>query len=291
MLVSDAAYRALEPVLLPAAAGMPIYICDAPDFIGITGHDIHRGCLALVERPPARSVDDLLVGMAQRSSAATAIAGLPCATLVALEGITNADNVGGVFRNAAAFGADAVLLNPTCCDPLYRKAIRTSMAATIRVPYARTERWPGDLDQLRAHGFVIVALTPREPSITLDELAQRPRPPKIAWLVGTEGEGSRRTRSRSPIAASASRLRRRSIPSTLRSPSGSRCTACGHSTPSMVAGYQRRLPRNHESTKWHFGQIGSSSCFRVFASSWPKTQEALRVADLLHHACAIPVTR
>ena len=111
------------------------------------------------------------------------------ATFVVLEGITNADNVGGVFRNAAAFGADAVVLSSTCCDPLYRKAIRTSMAATLRVPYARAERWPGDLDQLRGHGFSIVALTPREPSITLDELAQGPRPPKIAWLVGTEGEG------------------------------------------------------------------------------------------------------
>jgi tRNA G18 (ribose-2'-O)-methylase SpoU len=63
------------------------------------------------------------------------------------------------------------------------------MAATLRVPYARAEQWPADLDQLRAHGFMIVALTPHEPSITLDELAQRARPPKIAWLVGAEGEG------------------------------------------------------------------------------------------------------
>ena len=63
------------------------------------------------------------------------------------------------------------------------------MAATLRVPYARAEQWPGDLTKLRAHGFTIVALTPGEPSITLDELAQRLRPPKIAWLVGTEGEG------------------------------------------------------------------------------------------------------
>ena len=182
VLVSDAAYRALEAVLVPISAETPVYVCDAADFLGITGHDLHRGCLALVERPPARSVCDLLTAVAQGPSTVTA-------TLVVLEGITNADNVGGVFRNAAAFGADAVVLGSTCCDPLYRKAIRTSMAATLRVPYARAERWPGDLDELRAHGFTIVALTPREPSLTLDELAQRPRPPKIAWLVGTEGEG------------------------------------------------------------------------------------------------------
>ena len=164
-------------------AQTPVYMCDAADFLGITGHDIHRGCLALVERPPARTVGGLLSTVEERAAVGSR------ATFVVLEGITNADNVGGVFRNAAAFGADAVVLSSTCCDPLYRKAIRTSMAATLRVPYARAERWPGDLDRLRGHGFSIVALTPREPSITLDELAQGPRPPKIAWLVGTEGEG------------------------------------------------------------------------------------------------------
>ena len=193
VLVSGAAYRALEAVLAPVAAQTPVYICDAADFLGITGHDLHRGCLALGERPPERSVGDLLadlITVAQGFSPAPASAGLKSwATVVVLEGVTNADNVGGVFRNAAAFGAGGVLLSPTCCDPLYRKAIRTSMAATLRVPYARAEQWPGDLDELRAHGFTIVALTPREPSTPLDELAQGPRPPKIAWLVGTEGEG------------------------------------------------------------------------------------------------------
>jgi tRNA G18 (ribose-2'-O)-methylase SpoU len=183
VLVSDAAYRALEGVLAPVAAETPVYICDAAEFHGITGHDIHRGCLALADRPSARSVGDLL------STPAPGVSPLSTATFVVLEGITNPDNVGGVFRNAAAFGADAVVLSSTCCDPLYRKAIRTSMATTLRVPYARAERWPGDLDQLRAHGFTIVALTPGEPSITLDELAQLPRPSKMAWLVGTEGDG------------------------------------------------------------------------------------------------------
>lgn len=183
VLVSDAAHAALAGVLERAGGTTPVYVCDTADFLGITGHDIHRGCLALVERPPARTVGGLLSIVEDRTAAGSS------ATFVVLEGVTNADNVGGVFRNAAAFGVDAVVLSSTCCDPLYRKAIRTSMAATLRVPYARAERWPGDLDQLREHGFSIVALTPREPSITLDELAQGPRPPRIAWLVGTEGEG------------------------------------------------------------------------------------------------------
>ena len=89
-------------------------VCEAADFLGIAGYDVHRGCLALVERPPHSRLTTLLASArtARRRSKAS----------------TNADNVGGVFRNAAAFGADAVLLSPTCCDPLYRKAIRTSMA-------------------------------------------------------------------------------------------------------------------------------------------------------------------
>ena len=183
VLVSDAAYAALEGVLAGLAGATPVYVCDAADFLGITGHDIHRGCLALVERPPARTVGGLLSTVEERAGVESR------ATFVVLEAITNADNVGGVFRNAAAFGADGVVLSSSCCDPLYRKAIRTSMAATLRLPYARAERWPGDLDRLRGHGFSIVALTPGEPSITLEAFARGPRPQKIAWLVGTEGEG------------------------------------------------------------------------------------------------------
>ena len=137
---------------------------------------MHRGCLALVHRPPSASVD--------------AVA-LASTLLVVLEGVSNADNVGGVFRNAAAFGADGVLLSPTCCDPLYRKAIRTSMAATLRVPFARAgaDDWPGALTSVKAAGFTIVALTPRQPSETLAAFTSRPRPARIALLLGTEGDG------------------------------------------------------------------------------------------------------
>ena len=174
VLVNAAARRDLEPVLAVVAPRVPIYVCDGSDFLGITGHDIHRGCLALVERPRAPSLDDVL--------SATHLA-------VVLEGVTNADNVGGVFRNAAAFGAGAVLLSPTCCDPLYRKAVRTSMGATLRVPFVRLDDWPAALTRLRVAGFTLVALTPREPSDTLDVFGSRPRPPKVALIVGAEGAG------------------------------------------------------------------------------------------------------
>lgn len=174
VLVSEAAYRSLAPALEAMSSRAPIYVCDAGDFFGITGHDLHRGCLALVLRPPPTAVVDVIAR---------------ARTLVVLEAVTNADNVGGVFRNAAAFGADAVLLSPTCCDPLYRKAIRTSMGAALRVPFARAGEWPAVISTIRALGFAIVALTPREPSETLDAFAARRPFSRLALLVGTEGAG------------------------------------------------------------------------------------------------------
>ena len=107
---------------------MPIFVSSAQALAEIAGYDVHRGCLALVHRPTDTTVDELFAA---------------APTLVILEAIANADNVGGVFRNAAAFGAGGVLLSPTCCDPLYRKAIRTSMGASLRVPFARARRTTG----------------------------------------------------------------------------------------------------------------------------------------------------
>ena len=96
-----------------------------------------------------------------------------------------------MFRNAAAFGAGGVLLSPTCCDPLYRKAIRTSMGAALRVPFARPCGRDGrtSLTRVRAAGFTLVALTPREPAETLDAFARGRARRSVALLVGTEGAG------------------------------------------------------------------------------------------------------
>lgn len=183
VLVNDAAARDLAPVFAALAPSVSVFVGEPATLQEIAGYDVHRGCLALVERPPARTVADVL----------------PAArTLVILEGVANADNVGGVFRNAAAFGAGGVLLSPSCCDPLYRKAIRTSMGAVLRVPYARvpgnTDKqdepgWPDVLTGVRAAGFTLVALTPREPSESIDAFAARTTASRIALLVGTEGEG------------------------------------------------------------------------------------------------------
>jgi tRNA G18 (ribose-2'-O)-methylase SpoU len=172
LLLSDAALRSLQTLAAPVDA--PIYVCAADDFRGITGYNVHRGCLALAERPRPSTPAGVLTA---------------ARTVVVLEGATNPDNVGGVFRNAAAFGVDAVLLTATCCDPLYRKAIRTSMAATLRVPYATLDDWPGALAEIRHLGFTVIALTPREPATDLNAFALERRPDRFALLVGSEGEG------------------------------------------------------------------------------------------------------
>lgn len=140
---------------------------------GVAGFNIHRGCLALAERPRPRSLHDLPLSTARR--------------LVVLEGVNNPDNVGGIFRSAAAFGVDGVLLGPACSDPLYRKSIRTSMAATLEVPFADASDWPGAIALLAAAGLRVLALTPDVEASAIDDL---PRDlPRIALLVGAEGEG------------------------------------------------------------------------------------------------------
>lgn len=165
----------LDDLLQAGRSDLPIYVCEQPMLNAIVGYNIHRGCLALGERP-----------------AETALGRVPegWRLVVVLEGVVNADNVGGVFRNAAAFGADAVLLSPVCCDPLYRKAIRTSMGATLSVPFAQIHDWPGGLERLRERGFAIVALTPRMNGADIGALAATLEANEpVALLLGAEWAG------------------------------------------------------------------------------------------------------
>jgi tRNA G18 (ribose-2'-O)-methylase SpoU len=173
LLLSDSALTALQAVV-ERVPQIPTFTCAASEFKQLAGLNLHRGCLALVERPPDRTVADVTQG---------------ARTVVVLEGVGNADNVGGIFRNAAAFRADAVVLSPACIDPFYRKAIRTSMAATLTVPFAWSHAWPDDLRRLRDAGFTVGALTPQQPSESLDEVASGPRPERWALLFGSEGPG------------------------------------------------------------------------------------------------------
>jgi tRNA G18 (ribose-2'-O)-methylase SpoU len=139
----------------------------------VVGYHVHRGVLAIGRRAPANTPAEL-------------VAALPASALVvALVGLSNHDNVGGVFRNAAAFGADAVLLDGSSCDPLYRKAIRVSVGASLITPFARGGSGAEMLDALDAAGFRTVALSPSGAAL-LDTIAPAPR---TALLLGAEGAG------------------------------------------------------------------------------------------------------
>jgi tRNA G18 (ribose-2'-O)-methylase SpoU len=173
VLVTETAFRALGGVLAHRAE-VPVFVAPPALVQGITGFNIHRGCLAIGERPRMEPWPHV-VQHARR--------------LVILERVANADNMGAVFRNAAALGGDAVLLGPSCVDPLYRKAIRTSMGAALIVPYAHAVSWPGDLAGLRARGFGLVGLTPSGGRTLRDVAAALPRDPLVAILLGHEGEG------------------------------------------------------------------------------------------------------
>lgn len=177
LLLSPRALRALAPELEGLPAHVPVYVAERGDYHAIVGFDMHRGCLALVRR----GRDDDLSGLLAHVGSA---GGAP---LLVVEGITNHDNAGGLFRNARAFGAAGVLLCPRSCDPFYRKAIRTSVGASLELPFARARSWPEDLAGLRAAGLPLVALHPRPADVELADW----RPPRgpFALMVGSEGPG------------------------------------------------------------------------------------------------------
>lgn len=169
LLTPPAADRLADVLPLTAA---PIYIADQEVMNGLAGFNIHRGCLALVKRPATPTLDRIAAG--------------PLFRVLVLEGVNNPDNVGGLFRSAAAFGIELVVLGPNCGDPLYRKAVRTSMAATLAVPFVKAPQWPGAITDLRTDGFTVVALTPALTAAPLEDV--RPTA-KLALVVGAEGEG------------------------------------------------------------------------------------------------------
>ena len=171
VLVTDAAFDAMRDVL--ESTTVDVVVTDQRTMNDVAGFNIHRGCLAIAERPQPLRLEALPLATLHR--------------LVVLEGVNNPDNVGGIFRSAAAFGTDAVVIGPACSDPLYRKSIRTSMAATLAVPYADAGGWPGALQILRERGFRVLALTPAADATPLDDLPRNLA--RVAILVGSEGEG------------------------------------------------------------------------------------------------------
>ncbi|MGC9665677.1 TrmH family RNA methyltransferase [Planosporangium sp. 12N6] len=151
----------------------PIYTGTQQVLNAITGFHVHRGVLASFHRRPLPTVEQVLAGSRR---------------LALLEDSVNHTNLGAVFRGAAALGIDAVLLSPTCADPLYRRSVRVSMGEVFAIPYATLAPWPEALAQVREAGYTIMAMTPASDAVPLHTLtpAQRSR---AAVLLGTEGAG------------------------------------------------------------------------------------------------------
>ncbi|HEY2206743.1 MAG TPA: RNA methyltransferase [Pseudonocardia sp.] len=160
-----------------AGVPAPAYRTSPEVMSEVVGFHLNRGVLAVADR--AAPVDPL------------ALAADPSARVLAvLEGVNDHENLGSVFRNAAALGAAGVLLGPRCADPLYRRSVRVSMGHVLRVPFATLPAeppWPSALDTLRAGGRRVVALTPRRGARPLPEAGLGDGP--VALLLGAEGPG------------------------------------------------------------------------------------------------------
>jgi tRNA G18 (ribose-2'-O)-methylase SpoU len=165
--------RQLEPDLERVTPSVQVFIASREVLAGVAGFDVHRGALAVGERlrpPPWQSVV------------------AACSSVAVLEGLTDHENLGAVARSAAALGIDALLLDPTCADPLYRRCVRVSMGEILFLPWTRVEPWPGVLGALREAGFSVIALTPAATADEIDDVFGS-TPGRIALLFGTEGPG------------------------------------------------------------------------------------------------------
>jgi tRNA G18 (ribose-2'-O)-methylase SpoU len=170
MLVTEDKLAGLADVA--GACPGPVYLISPEVAEQVTGYRVHRGALASMARRELPTVTGLLSGGPRR--------------IVVLEDLVDHGNVGGIFRCAAALGVDAVILSPRCADPLYRRAVKVSMGAVFAIPYARMSDWRGGLAEIRAAGFALLALTPDQSAIPLD---QAPAAGRVALLLGTEGDG------------------------------------------------------------------------------------------------------
>jgi tRNA G18 (ribose-2'-O)-methylase SpoU len=173
VLVLENRLAGLDETLRKAPADLPVYIASSEIMDRIAGFHMHRGILAIGSKGASQPVEALLDTLP------------PSALVVVLVGIANHDNMGSIFRNAAAFGADAVFLDATCCDPLYRKAIRVSVGAALKVPFATFSDTAGFIATLDRLGFSQFALSPRGRT----DIRKARRTERLALYLGTEGDG------------------------------------------------------------------------------------------------------
>ncbi len=169
LLLTAPRLASLEPVLAAGRGDFPVFVVPQGVMDHIAGFHVHRGCLAIAERPRSPTIPP------------------DARTVVVLVDLVDVDNLGAMARNAAAFGADAMLLSPRCADPYYRKAVRTSAGAVLSLPIVRAERWPEDLLALREqHHLALVGAVVDASAAALADFLP---PPRLAVLFGAEGPG------------------------------------------------------------------------------------------------------
>ena len=164
--------------ILSRCGDAPVYTADRELLAALTGFELTRGVLCAFRRPAPRPVEELC-----RDARRVAV----------LEGIVDSTNMGAIFRSAAALNMDAVLINPSCCDPLCRRAVRVSMGTVFQVPWGQLGDSPADwpekgMDVLHALGFKTAAMALSDRSVSIDD-EQLAREPKLAIVLGTEGDG------------------------------------------------------------------------------------------------------
>ena len=164
--------------ILSRCGDAPVYTADRELLAELTGFELTRGVLCAFHRPTPRPVEELC-----RDARRVAV----------LEGIVDSTNVGAIFRSAAALNMDAVLINPSCCDPLCRRAVRVSMGTVFQVPWGQLGETPADwpekgMDILHSLGFKTAAMALSDRSVSIDD-EQLAKEPKLAIVLGTEGDG------------------------------------------------------------------------------------------------------
>ena len=173
VLIAEKRLEALRDALERLPDDVPVHTAPQAVLDAIAGFHLHRGILALGRKPEPLGLGAWLDALPER------------AVVVGACGIGNHDNMGGLFRNAAAFGAAGLLLDQTCCDPFYRKAIRVSVGAALRTPFVEGVTVAAMVEALEARGFEVLALTPS----AVETLAELKPTPRTAILLGSEGPG------------------------------------------------------------------------------------------------------
>lgn len=176
----------LGPLLERVAPEVPVFVAPMGLMEELTGFNVTRGALAAFRRPRLPGAASFLAELVER-------AGRRPVRVCVLEGIVDHTNVGAIFRSAAALNVDGVLVSPTCCDPLYRRAVRVSMGTVFQVPWCRigstSRSWPADgLATLHGAGFTCASMALTDSSVPLDDPALA-REGRLALLMGTEGAG------------------------------------------------------------------------------------------------------